>query len=111
MSDAFTLLDLLFVENRLGCWAGVWPYAQYYGPGFTFFPMNHREVIAHMAGLPETVRWNETFNEMVIRHEWPELLDVPFNSPSRSVRAAYFPTRVLRGARRRIDTAVGRNRR
>ena len=99
--DGLSLLDLLFVENRLGCWAGIWPYAQYYGPGFTFFPMCHREVIDLMMFLPEAVRRGEGFNQMVIRQEWPELLDLPFNTPSRSVRAAHFPTRVAGGLRRR----------
>ena len=99
--DALSLLDLLFVENRLGCWAGIWPHAQYYGPGFTFFPMCHREVIDLMMALPEAVRRGEEFNQMVIRQEWPELLDVPFNTPSRSVRAAHLPTRVAGGLRRR----------
>ncbi len=100
--DALALLDLLFVENRLACWAGIWPYAQYYGPGFTYFPMNHREVIDLMMGLPEAVRRGEKFNQMVIRQEWPELLDVPFNTPSRSVRLAQLPARVERGLRRRV---------
>ena len=100
--DDYALLDLLFVENRLARWAGVWPYAQYYGPGFTFFPMCHREVIDLMRFLPEAVRRSKEFNQMVIRQEWPELLDVPINTPSRTVRAAHLPTRIARGVRRRV---------
>lgn len=106
--DEYSLLDLLFVENRLGCWGGVWPYAQYRGPGFTFFPMCHREIVDLLMALPEDVRWMEDFNAMVIRQEWPELLDVPFNSPSRSIRAAHLPTRVVRGLRRRAGVLRGR---
>jgi hypothetical protein len=99
--DELALLDLLYVENRLGCWGGVWPYAQYRGPGFTFFPMNHREVVDLMMALPDDVRREESFNQLVIRHEWPDLLEIPFNDPARSVRAAHLPTRVARGLRRR----------
>ncbi len=106
--DPLSILDLLFVENRLGCWAGIWPYAQYYGPGFTFFPMCHREVIDLMMFLPEAVRRGGEFNQMVIRQEWPELLDVPFNSPSRTVRAAHLPRRIAGGVRRRARRRLGR---
>jgi hypothetical protein len=106
--DSYALMDLLYVENRVGCWAGIWPYAQYYGPGFSFFPMSHREAIDLMMFLPETVRRRGDFNRMVIRQEWPELLELPFNDPSRSVRAAHLPRRVARGVARRSRRLAGR---
>lgn len=107
--DDLALLDLLYVENRLGCWAGIWPYAQFFGPGFMFFPMCHREIIDLMLFLPEAVRRSGELNTLVIRQEWPELLERPFNSPSRPVRAAHLPRRVVGGVRRRARHLVRRS--
>lgn len=106
--DSFALADLLYIENRVGCWGGIWPYAQYTGPGFALFPMCHREAIDLMMFLPESVRRSGQFNELVIRHEWPELLDLPFNTPPRSVRLAHLPRRLARGVTRRVRHAVGK---
>lgn len=99
-TDALQLLDMFYLENRIGSWGGVFPYAEYYGPGFTIFPMCHREIIDEMASLPEQTRRDETFNRDVIAREWPNLLEWPFNTPSARVRAAQFPSRAVRWARR-----------
>ena len=99
-TDALQLLDMFYIENRIGAWGGVFPYAEYYGPGFTIFPMCHREIVAQMASLPEQTRREETFNRDVIAREWPDLLEWPFNTPSTRVRMSQLPSRAGRWANR-----------
>jgi len=89
--DTFQLLDLFFVEQLLGCWSGVLPYAEGGDPGFILYPMCHREIITRMMTLPTEYRLHgyhvcekhhsgsPPFMVEIIRREWPELLEWPFN--------------------------------
>jgi hypothetical protein len=79
VDNAFHILDLFEIEQRLGCWAGVWSYAECDGPGFVLFPMCHREIIERMMTLPADVRISGTLMKQIIEAEWPELLAWPFN--------------------------------
>ena len=106
--DSLALLDLVYSENRTASWAGVWAYAEYFGPGFTIFPMNHHEIIELMVALPTQLRRDETFMQEVIRQQWPELLDWPFNTAPRLLGIVDFPRRVARNARRRVTVALHR---
>lgn len=77
--DGSTLLDLLYLEQRLGCWAG--PLAH----GGTsahrvFWPSAHRQTLEVMVGLPTHVKKAKDLHRLIIAREWPELLDIPFNS-------------------------------
>ena len=101
--DSLALLDLAYIENALACWAGIWPYAEFSGPGFTVFPMCHREIIDLILSLPERTRTDETFMRIVIHRQWPELLDWPINTTPRRVRVTYFPRRIARGLQRRAN--------
>ena len=78
--DALRVLDLNYIERVVAAWASVWVYAEYFGPGFTIFPMCHSEITALIMGLPDDVRRQETFNRILIGRQWPELLDVPINT-------------------------------
>lgn len=98
-TDALQLLDMFYLENRVGSWAGVFPYAEYYAPGFTIFPMCHRDVVSNMMQVPQHVRRDGSLTGEVIRREWPELLAWPFNAPTRQVRIRRFPSRVKRHLR------------
>ena len=69
------------MEQRLGCWGGIWPYAQSGDPGFIIFPMCHRDVIERMLTLPTQYRRSGALMQDVIKREWPELLDWPFSEP------------------------------
>ncbi len=99
--DSLALLDLEYLDTRHGSWAGVWPYAEYFGPGFTIFPMNHREIVEVITSLPRRSRIEGAFMQDIIQQQWPELLEWPVNTTPRRVRATYFPHRVVRGLRRR----------
>jgi hypothetical protein len=76
--DARTLLDLLYIEQRMGCWAGP---ARYGGRSahMVFWPVDHRLIIRCMLQLPKEYARSEKLAEDVIRLEWPELLCIPFN--------------------------------
>lgn len=84
-SNSLQVLDLFYIEQRLGCWAGVWPYSVC-DAGFILFPMCHREIIENMLRLPEAYRRAGTLPKDIIRREWPELLDWPVNEPMGLVR-------------------------
>jgi hypothetical protein len=100
--DPLQLLDLFYLEQRLGCWAGVFPYAEYYDPGFDIFPLCHREVVDRMMALPRKVKREGGLTDWIIRREWPDLLGWPFNSTPLRVRTADFLRRAPGALRRRI---------
>ncbi|MBE0568173.1 MAG: hypothetical protein IH577_00650 [Deltaproteobacteria bacterium] len=91
--NMFHLLDLFFVEQELGCWGGLLPYAEGPEKGFILFPLSHREIITRMMTLPteykrhgfrtyERLRTGTPpFMKEIIEREWPELLEWPFNTP------------------------------
>jgi len=73
-------LDLLYIEQRLGCWAA--PQKLGY-PGSTvgLSPMNHRNVVEAMLSLDAEYKRAGRLQEDVTRLAWPELLQVPYNAP------------------------------
>jgi hypothetical protein len=112
--DTFQLLDLFFVEQELGCWGGILPYAEGPEKGFILFPLCHREILTRMMTLPteykrrgyrmyERLRTGTPpFMKEIIEREWPELLDWPFNTPFGIPKAYLALKRVLRKARSKI---------
>lgn len=76
--DTFTFLALVFVEQRLGCWAA----PQHYGnttSAFEFTPFNSRQIFHTAMRLPHEYRRTKQLPEDIIRSTWPELLNLPFN--------------------------------
>lgn len=84
--NALQLLDLFYVEQRLGCWAGIWTYASGAHSRYQAFPLSHRKIIELMLRLPVEVRRQGSFPVLVIEREWPKLLAYPFNPPSKTRR-------------------------
>lgn len=105
-TDALQILDMFYLENRIGCWAGVWAHAEYYGPGFTIFPTAHRDIVADMMAIPRADRDAGTLFVEVIRQQWPELLAWPFNTAPRGVLVSQFPRRAVGGVRRRVRARI-----
>ena len=72
-------LDLLYIENRLGCWAG----PSLYGSQrrFALSPFNSRSVFDAMLSLPSDLRRTNFLPHALIEEKWPELLFLPFNTP------------------------------
>jgi hypothetical protein len=76
--NTFNILDLFYIEQRLGCWAG----PQHYGGSkFTlgYSPFNHRNIFTSMLSLPYEYRIKQRLAKDVIKSTWPELLRFPFN--------------------------------
>ena len=107
--NALDLLDLFYIEQRLGCWGSLISHAEYYGPGFWVGPMDHREIMSLMMSLPERDRREGTLPKEIMRQQWPELLDWPFNTTPRLLRIVDFPRRATRGTRRRMTAALHRS--
>jgi hypothetical protein len=76
--NAFAILDLFYIEQRLGCWAA----PQHYGNQTSMFelsPFNHRRIFSCMMRLPYEYRRQQELSNDICRDLWPELLDLPFN--------------------------------
>jgi hypothetical protein len=78
--NALQILDLFFVEQDMGGWAGIVPYAEC-DPGFVIFPLCHRTVVQRMLTLPASYRRSGQMPRDIIAREWPELLRWPVNEP------------------------------
>lgn len=72
------LLEVLYIEQRLGCWAGPMRHG---GRGVRFWPMAHRDVAALAFRLPLDAKQASAVHREAIRQAWPELLREPFNEP------------------------------
>lgn len=96
ISNAIIAMDLLYVEQRLGCWAGPREYGVPCIP-FLLYPFCHRRIIEALVRLPKAAKANKMVEERLIRREWPDLLALPFNTPTG-----------VRGLFQRIQDAAGR---
>lgn len=72
-----TLLDLLYIEHRLGGWAaphlyGTAPFAA------CLLPVSHQCLLRTMMALPVAYRQNQQITQDVIDLAWPELGSLPF---------------------------------
>jgi hypothetical protein len=111
--DPFLTLDLFFIEQRLGCWAGLFPYAYGDDGRFQIYPILHRRIIEAMLALPPLkIRGTAMLAVRVMEREWPELLAHPFNEPIgaqrlgiRWLRTKTQAHRLGRGARHPIRSA------
>lgn len=78
VNDLPTLLDFLYLEQRMGCWAS----SMFYGhvaATSTIIPFNHRSTVRDLLSLPQRFRWKGGLTKAVIARCLPEMLDVPFN--------------------------------
>jgi len=76
--DEHLLLDLAYLEHRVGCWAA----PHLYGAApfvLNFTPFCHRRIFDTMMRLPPDYRKSQQLADDVIRLSWPELGDLPYN--------------------------------
>jgi hypothetical protein len=76
--DPFVKLDLLYIENRLGCWAAPQRFSNLTSK-FEFTPFNYRPLINTLLQLPRYYRWRDRLPYDVTRFAWPELMRFPVN--------------------------------
>jgi hypothetical protein len=78
-SSPWDLLDFFYLEQRLGCWAGVVSYAEAGMTRFETWPLNSRRLTALILSLPHEYKAAARLNDDVIRSRWPELAELPYN--------------------------------
>lgn len=74
-----TILDLTYIEQRLGCWAGPLQYGQDGMHQARIFPFNDRSIFKAILNSPVEPRRRQRLADDILSSEWPELLDLPFN--------------------------------
>ncbi|HQR51697.1 MAG TPA: hypothetical protein PLZ79_00375 [Burkholderiales bacterium] len=98
-NNALRILDFFFVEQDMGGWAGILPYAEC-DPGFPIFPLCHRRVVEHMLTLPLSYRQSGRLARDIIEREWPELLEWPINQPIGATRLVLAARKAIRMGKR-----------
>jgi hypothetical protein len=79
--EPYTLLDLMYLELRVGCWAS----PQQYGTApfaVVAMPFSHRDTYAAMFALPIEYRRNQLLARDIVQSTWPESLSLPFQQYS-----------------------------
>jgi hypothetical protein len=75
------VIDLAILEHQGGSWVS----PHMYGTApfrMTLLPVNHRDLIDALFGLPLECRTSGALTRDVFRRTWPALLDLPFNEYS-----------------------------
>jgi hypothetical protein len=85
--DAFTVMDLAYIELKMACWAG----PQATGTETTatqVWPFSSRRCFSAMMSAPPQVRLEQSIFMRIVQREWPELLQIPINkgTPWENVR-------------------------
>lgn len=83
--NRFSLLDMAYLEQRVGCWAS----PLHYGlvpSDLAVTPVIDRRIYELMLSLPVEYRRAQQLAPDVIRFMWPELLRLPFNQPPLKAR-------------------------
>lgn len=76
--DPYQILELLYLEQRLGCWAGVTAYGHAAGP-IRLHPFSNREIFELMYTLPQEFKNDEMIPLTIINYYWHELMEYPVN--------------------------------
>ena len=78
--NTYTILDLLYIEQRIGCWASVVnTYANPYGGKFTLFGFAGRRLYDLFLSLPPEYRASNRLPFDLIKLNSPDLMTLPFN--------------------------------
>lgn len=81
--DPVSTLEVLYLEQRGGCWAGVVEYGELGDSEGRLAPMNQALMIRDMLKLPDEYRRGAGVHFDLVRQYWPELLEIPFNEQVR----------------------------
>lgn len=78
--NLFLILDLAYAELRVSPWVFAQSYAYEGRDKFIeISPFVCREVIENLLSLPQEIRKNDIWIPYIIKTNWQELLDIPFN--------------------------------
>ena len=92
--SAFTILDLFYIEQTLGCWSA----PQFFSNEcslFAFSPFNHRTVVTSMMRLPHKYKKRQQLVKDICLEEWPELLELPFNDFTGDIKLKRLASRIV----------------
>jgi hypothetical protein len=73
------VVDLVYVEQRMGSWTGIVPYGHAHSVPARFHPFVHRESFTATLRLPDEYKRAKRLPHDIIASRWPELLREPFN--------------------------------
>ena len=76
--SAYSLLDRLYLENRVGCWAAPQLHGDM-GPMAVMWPLNQSSSVNAMLSLSTQAKLSEHLCPMIVEQLWPELLSMPIN--------------------------------
>ena len=94
-TDRSLISDLLFLEQREGCWGGIIEYGELGRTHARFCPIGTIETTRDLLRLPVESRGGHLFHRRIIELNWPELLEIPFNKefPLSGPRVRYYAVR------------------
>lgn len=78
VTDAHSVLDHAYIENRVGCWAAPQIHGDI-GPATTIWPLNQVSSVNAMLSLSYESKTSNSLSPMVVDRLWPEILSVPIN--------------------------------
>ena len=107
VNNPLWVLDFVHLEQKGGCWAGPQEYGHVHTE-FILSPYCHREIVQLMLSLPHEYRWRKELSRDLLRSRWPELLELPFNSPVGLRRGVQVSRRMLERAVSVITTSNGK---
>lgn len=90
--NTYTILDLMYIEQRLGCWAAP---QQYGGDPYCFCmlsPFSDRKIYESMLRLPIEYRWKQQLAFDICQMADVELVSLPFNDFTGILK---YPKRML----------------
>ena len=96
LDDAGHILNLFFLEQRLGGWIAVLPTAFSDSYRFELWPFNHRRIAELMLSLPQEFKNVFGLHRAIMAQEWPELLDIPINEAPLAFRIQRRAKRYLK---------------
>lgn len=91
---ALRILDLAYVEHRLGCWSS--PQSHGYPEAcFHFAPLDQRRIFDALMALPPPWRRSSRYIDALIEAQWPQLARWPYNRFAGWRQVAYLAGKAL----------------
>ena len=78
----FEILDMAYLELRMGCWGGPRMWAEDGLFEGQFWPLCHRRIVDIMVSLPVEYKRAQQLAYDIVDLTWPELARWPYNQPS-----------------------------
>lgn len=77
-------LGLFYLENRVSAYASPHKYGNQHGIIF-IYPLNHHDTVNQMLICPQALQLRSALHRQVIKQNWPELEQLPYNLPLQPV--------------------------